>query len=138
MAVPKIWRKIKEHYNLVGNRCNECGNLIFPGRDVCNKCGSVELSEHKFKGYGEIVTFSIIRTPFSDPEGENIEIPARHIPYAIAIIKLEEGPMLTCQIVDTSSEQLKIGVKVEMVFRKILEKGKKGVIQYGYKFRAAD
>jgi len=53
----------------------------------------------------------------------------------LAIIELEEGPKLTAEIVDCSLDEVEIGKKAEGVFRKILEKGKKGVIQYGYKFR---
>ncbi len=135
MAVPKIWRKIPEYYNLVGKRCPECDSYFFPKRPVCMKCGCTELEDFKFKGSGEIVTYTIIRTPMSDPEHENLEIPARSVPYVLAIIKLEEGPSLTAQVVDCKESELKIGKKVEVVFRKILEKGPKGVIQYGYKFK---
>ena len=135
MAVPKIWRKIPEYYNLIGRRCPECESLYFPARYVCKKCGCFKLEEHKFIGKGKIFTFTIIRTPVSDPEGENIEISARHIPYVLAIIELHEGPKLTAEIVDCSLDEVEIGKEVEVVFRKILEKGEKGVIQYGYKFR---
>lgn len=135
MAVPKIWRKIPEYYNLIGSRCPECESLFFPARYVCKKCGCFDLHEHKFIGKGKIITFTIIRTPVSDPEHENIEIAMRNIPYALAIIKLDEGPMLTTEIVDCDLEEVDIEKEVEVVFRKILEKGKKGVIQYGYKFR---
>ena len=133
MTVAKIWRKIPEYYNLIGKKCPECSELIFPQRDVCTKCGCFELEEYKFNGKGKIVTFSIIRTPSNDPDA--IEYAARNTPYALAVIKLDEGPMLTTEIVDCNFEDIEIGKEVEVVFRKILEKGEKGVIQYGYKFR---
>jgi uncharacterized OB-fold protein len=135
MAVSKIWRKIPENYNLIGNKCKKCSSLIFPARDVCKNCSSIELENYKFIGKGEIVTFTIIRTPVHDPEGENIDIAARTIPYILAIIKLAEGPLLTTQIVDCEINEVEIDKEVEVVFRKIVEKGKKGVIQYGYKFK---
>jgi len=62
-------------------------------------------------------------------------MPSRNIPYVMAIIELEEGPRLTSQVVDCDPDQELIGRQVEMVFRRIIEKGDKGVIQYGYKFR---
>jgi uncharacterized protein len=134
MTVPKIWRKIPEYYNLRGKECT-CGELYFPARDVCLKCSSVELMDHLFIGKGEIITFTIIRTSAIDPESETLEKAARNTPYFLAIIKLEEGPMLTSEIVDCDESEIEIGKGVEVVFRKILEKGEKGVIQYGYKFR---
>lgn len=135
VAVSKVWRKIPQNYNLIGNNCQECNSLYFPPRTVCTKCGNFDMDDYQFQGNGEIVTFTIIRTSVNDPEGENNDIAFRKIPYVLAIIKLDEGPMLTSQIVDCNVEDLEIGSKVKMVFRKILEKGTRGVIQYGYKFR---
>lgn len=135
MAVPKIWRGIPEFYNLQGSLCGDCGEKSFPKREVCTKCHSINSTPHRFIGKGKIETYTIIRTPITDSEGENLEIPARNIPYVMAIVRLEEGPCLTTQIVDCEPGQEFIGKDVEMVFRKIMERGSKGVIQYGYKFR---
>ncbi|MFH0875912.1 MAG: Zn-ribbon domain-containing OB-fold protein [archaeon] len=137
MTVPLIWRKIPHYYNLIGKKCTECNWLYFPPRDVCTKCGSRKLDNHKFNGIGEIVTYTIIRTPMPDPEEELSDIDTRIVPYILAIIKLVEGPKLTTEIVDCEPENIAIGKKVELCFRKLLEKGEAGVIQYGYKFRLA-
>ena len=136
MTVAKIWRKIPEQYNLLGKKCTSCSELYFPPREICIKCGSYEMENFTFPGKGTIATFTIIRTQQSEEElNEN---PCRKTPYVLSIIKLEEEPMLTAEIVDCDVEEVSIGKKVEVVFRKILEKGEKGVIQYGYKFRLAD
>jgi hypothetical protein len=51
------------------------------------------------------------------------------------LIKLEEGPLITAQLTDTDSEEVKIGMPVEMVTRKLRTQGEEGLIVYGYKFR---
>ncbi len=134
MTVPQVWRKIPQYYNLIGKAC-DCGELYFPPRDVCLKCGKSVLKDHRFQGEGEITTFTVIRTSSPDPEGEITERACRDIPYVLAIVKLEEGPKLTAEIVDCDPKEVKIGMKVSQVFRKINEKSQKGVIQYGYKFK---
>ena len=48
---------------------------------------------------------------------------------------LDEGAKITAQIVDCDLDELNIGDEVEVVFRKIREEGKEGVISYGYKFK---
>jgi uncharacterized OB-fold protein len=58
------------------------------------------------------------------------------VPYIVALINLEEGPRITAQLADVSPNEVKIGMPVEMVIRKISEEGERGVIQYGYKFRS--
>jgi uncharacterized protein len=135
MTVSRVWRRIPQMYNLVGKKCNECGELAFPPRDICRKCGHHSMSDYVFKDEGEIVTHTIIRVGMSDPEGEDMDILAAEIPYALAIIRLDEGPCLTAQVVDCSPDDVYIGMKVKSVFRKLSEKGSHGVIKYGYKFK---
>jgi hypothetical protein len=53
----------------------------------------------------------------------------------VALIKLDEGPMVTAQLTDVNASDVKIGMRVEMVTRKLREEGDEGQIIYGYKFR---
>ena len=82
-------------------------------------------SPFTFGGTGEIYSYTIIRHP---PKGYE-----SHTPYALALIKLDEGPMITAQLTDIPDPH--IGERVEMVTRKLSEEGPEGIILYGYKFR---
>ncbi len=53
----------------------------------------------------------------------------------VALIKLEEGPMVTAQLTDVDFTDVQIGMPVEMVTRKLRTDGAEGMIVYGYKFR---
>jgi uncharacterized OB-fold protein len=55
----------------------------------------------------------------------------------LAIIKLEEGPQMTSQII-CDPKEVKIGLKVKSVFRKIATDGESGIIHYGTKFVPAE
>ena len=75
---------------------------------------------------GKVFTFTIIRVPpqqFVD-----------QAPYAVGIVELDDGVKLTGQIVDFNFEELKIGKRVKVEFRKIFDEGEAGIICYGYKF----
>ena len=78
-------------------------------------------------GRGEIYSFS---TMYNVPQGFK-----EQKPYTVALIKLDEGPMVTAQLTDIGSSDVKIGLRVEMVTRKLREDGDEGQIIYGYKFR---
>lgn len=126
--IPRFWRSIKSRYNLIGVKCMKCGEVYFPPRNVCPKCRRMgKLEDIKLRGIGEVLTYTIISAP---PEGFE-----RQVPYIMAIVKLEEGPKLTTQIVDCELDEIKIGMKVRSVFRKIQEDGDPGLIHYGYKFK---
>ena len=85
------------------------------------------MKETKLSGKGEIMTYTIIHVG-----PENFE---EQVPYPIAIIKLDEGPQITAQIVDCPIDEIKIGMKVKSTFRKIQADGYTGAIYYGYKFK---
>jgi uncharacterized OB-fold protein len=89
-----------------------------------------KMKELKLSGHGEVLTYSIIYNAPENFEGQT--------PYPIAIIKLDEGPKVTSQIVDCKIEDIKIGMKVQSTFRKIQEDGYIGAIYYGYKFKPVE
>lgn len=55
-------------------------------------------------------------------------------PYMLALVKLEDGSLITAQLTDYPGEA-QIGDEVEMVTRKLTTDGERGMIVYGYKFR---
>lgn len=127
-SIPRFWRNIKSRYNLVGTQCVTCGNKYFPPRNICPTCRrDSQIEKIKFKGEGSIETFTVIHTSPTDFDAQS--------PYIMAIVKLDEGPMLTTQIVDCELEDVEIGLKVENVFRKIQQDGEAGLVYYGFKFR---
>ncbi|MGB6838906.1 MAG: Zn-ribbon domain-containing OB-fold protein [Microgenomates group bacterium] len=83
--------------------------------------------DFQLSGLGEIYSFT---TVYEAPAGYE-----EQAPYMIALIKLEEGPMITAQLTDFGNEKPEIGMPVEMVTRKLKSEGKRGMLVYGYKFR---
>jgi hypothetical protein len=124
------WRLKQQRYSLVGEVCHHCDYKIFPPRDICPNCGDKTAAEDKFQfsGKGEVYSYTTVYdAPTDYQEGA---------PYAVALVKLEEGPMVTAQLTDLGDEKPKIGMPVEMVTRKLRDdEDKRGVIVYGYKFR---
>lgn len=98
-------------------------------------------------GKGEIVTFTTIYEARMIPTGFDFNVPS-----VLALVKLTEmeKPILAQltylnwhleertvegEIQKIEIPNVEIGMKVEMITRKLYEDGKSGVISYGYKFR---
>lgn len=127
MDIPRYWRLKNQRYRLQGRKCTDCGNLSFPPRLVCPKCKSRKSEPHEFRGVGKLYSYTII-----------YQAPDRFdpmVPYTVGLIDLEEGVRITAQVTDILPEDLEMGMKLEMVIRKIYADGDKGPILYGYKFR---
>jgi uncharacterized OB-fold protein len=89
--------------------------------------GQLAANPEPLSGRGEVYSFS---TMYNAPHGFE-----EQKPYTIALVKLDEGPMVTAQLTDVDSADVHIGLRVEMVTRKLREEGAEGQIIYGYKFR---
>jgi len=127
MTTPsRYWREIPQRYRLEANKCKKCGLVFFPPRLICSQCQNREFEETKLAEKGKVLTFTIIRVPprqFVD-----------QAPYAVGIVELDDGVKLTGQIVDCDFEDLIIGKRVKIEFRKIFDEGEAGILCYGYKF----
>lgn len=127
MEVSRHWRLQEQRYKLVGETCDSCGVKLFPPRDVCLECQAPAYELYTFTGLGEIYSFTTI---YDAPAGFE-----HSAPYTVALVKLEEGPIVTAQLTDVDESELSIGQPVEMVTRKLRTDGEEGMIVYGYKFR---
>lgn len=126
MRIPQNWRLAGPRYALQGEVCPHCGAAIFPPRDVCPECAKPAQDIFIFSGKGEIYSYTVVLDP---PEGFEDQKP-----YVVALVRLDEGPMVTTQITDLDG-QPEIGMRVEMVTRRLRTDGEEGIIVYGYKFR---
>jgi uncharacterized OB-fold protein len=128
MEVPRHWRLKQQRYGLVGEICPHCEAKIFPPRDVCPNCGEEAKTQYSFSGRGEIYSYTTI---YEAPSGYD-----QNAPYTVALVKLEEGPLVTAQLTDLGEESVEIGTPVEMVTRRLRSDGdERGMLVYGYKFR---
>ncbi len=128
MEISRHWRLRKQRYALVGEVCPHCEAKLFPPRDVCPECGQEAKTLYNFSGRGEVYSFT---TVYDAPAGYE-----EFSPYTVALVKLEEGPLVTAQLTDLGEQPVQIGTPVEMVTRKLRSDGdERGMLVYGYKFR---
>ncbi len=129
MRVPRYWRNLPFNYRLAGWRCNHCGTFHHSRPVICKRCRSKEFTEVELPKTGRLITYAIVNSPPKEF--------SRFSPYAVGVIELEDGTRILAQLTDFKDEELKDGVKVEAVFRKIRVNGEQDIIEYGYKFRPA-
>lgn len=125
MISPRYHREIPQRYRLEAGKCKKCGEVSFPPRLVCPNCKSQEFETVRLNDEGKLVTFTIIRVASDKFFGTT--------PFAVGIVELNDNVKVTTQIADVNFDQLKIGQKVKLVFRKIQDEGKSGLHCYGYK-----
>ncbi len=93
---------------IMGVICKQCGAIICPPRTLCPKCLADQFDWTELKGRGKLLTYTIIHFPPTQFQAL--------APYAVGIVKLEQGPQLSGMIKNTKLEELKIGMDIEVDF----------------------
>jgi uncharacterized protein len=127
MEVPRHWRTQTPRYTLTGVICDTCEHKAFPPRELCPTCRTPSTRPYRFQGRGVVYSYSAV---LQGPDGF-----ADTVPYVVALVQLEEGPLVAAQLTDVNRDDVRIGMPVEMVTRRLRDDGPDGIVLYGYKFR---
>jgi uncharacterized OB-fold protein len=106
----EFWRRASQH-RLVLPRCRQCGNVWFPPYAHCPACFSPDIDWQPASGRGEVFAFTVFHRAYLGGF-------AADVPYHVALIRLEEGPMLYGNVV---GGQIRVGLGVEVFFDDVAE-----------------
>jgi uncharacterized OB-fold protein len=92
-------------------RCRACGHTYFPPRPFCPKCASAEVEVYTASGKAVLWSYIINHRPRPDIGTE---------PYAVALVKLDEGPLMLTNIVECpqTPEALQLDMPLRVAFAK--------------------
>ncbi len=125
-SVPLYWRNRINYYRLIGGKCKKCSRIFFPPYIRCPYCGSDEIEPVELPRTGKLLTYTVSYNP---PEGYKLQTP-----LIIGLVDLGVAKVVA-QITDAQPDELKEGMDVEAVVRRIREDRTAGLIHYAYKFR---
>jgi len=95
-------------------RCKPCGAWRHVPREMCAECGSMEWEWAKSSGKGTVYTWTVaVRAMHPAFQTE--------VPYAPAVIEMEEGVRLLSTVLDCAPDDLEIGMPVEVAFQDVTE-----------------
>lgn len=125
--VSVAWRDKRMYLGLVGSRCKRCGTPQYPYQRVCVNpdCGAVdEMEPYRFSDKkGHLVTYTGDSLAFTPSP------PSRY-----GMVDFEGGGRFLFDIADCDLEMLKVGMPVEMTFRR--KQSYRTDTTYGYFWKA--
>jgi uncharacterized OB-fold protein len=90
-------------------RCGDCDELRYPISPVCANCLSTDYAWEPVSGRGEVYTFGVFRHVYNDAWSDRV-------PYAVAIVRLEEGPFVIADLVEIDPDDVRVGLAVHVRF----------------------
>lgn len=127
MDLAKRWRQKPAYYRLEGQRHRHTGAIRFPPQPPRVGESGEEWEAYPLQGTGEIYSFAGVRAAATEYEAQT--------PYLVALVRLDEGLLVSAQLTDCDETELQIGQRVEMVTRRMSDTGVDGLLVYAYKFR---
>lgn len=107
------WDDLRER-KLKMPRCDECRKYWFPPSLLCPHCNSAKWAWTETKGRGRIFSYVVYHRVYHQAF-------AGDVPYAVAVIELDEGPRMYCNVIGISPDKLVCDMKVEVVYEQITD-----------------
>jgi len=106
----RFFESVREH-RMELQKCDACDKFRYFPAPICPHCSSLDFKWEAVSGFGTVYSFTWVYRPA--PGFEHL------VPYAYALVELEEGPVLATNIVDTTAYELKIGLPVEVKYEDV-------------------
>jgi hydroxymethylglutaryl-CoA synthase len=123
-SITCLWRESRGVLAFHGSRCRHCGYPQYPPQRVCARCRTKD----QFEDY-----------TFSDKKGSisaytiDYLTTNREAPAVVGVVDFEGGGRVMCEVTECEPSSMRIGMPVEMCFRKIGLRG--GIQNYFWKAR---
>ena len=125
-AVTVLWRRRKMLLGLVGGKCRVCGTAQFPKTEVCV---NPECVAHRSQDDYEFADIPAkIKTFTGDLLAVSVDPPHKY-----GMVQFEGGGRFMADFTDCKMEDIKVGLPVQMVFRKRGEDEDRGFVNYFWK-----
>jgi len=106
-----FWEAAKQNRLLI-QRCPSCGAHQFYPQASCRSCLSDDIEWVDAKGKGTIYSYTVVhRAPSRTFEPD--------VPYTVALVDLDEGCRMITNIVGVDPQEVRVGMRVEVVFEAI-------------------
>lgn len=95
-------------------RCLQCGTVRYPPGSHCPGCLSREHAWATMSGLGRVWSWTVFWQQYFGAFKDDI-------PYVVALVELDEGPLLTTTVVGIDLEDLRCDQRVRVAFRPATE-----------------
>jgi len=103
-----FWDATREK-RLTIQRCADCERWIWYPRSACTRCLGEDLRWTDVAGAGSVYAVSVHHRPGVAEMNDRV-------PYAVALVELQEGVRMLTNVVDCDPESVQIGQKVSVAW----------------------
>jgi 3-hydroxy-3-methylglutaryl CoA synthase/uncharacterized OB-fold protein len=124
VAAPPAQRRAGWKFGLVTAKCTRCGTRSLPPDRVCQQCHAVdEMAPEPLADVpATVATYTVDRLAYTPSP-----------PMLMVVLDFDGGGRMRCQLTDAAEDEVRIGLRAEMTFRRLVTAA--GVHNYFWKAR---
>ena len=108
-----FWDSLQNDQVLMVQKCEECGNIMFPPSPVCTKCLTKAVSWVPCSGKATMWSKVAFHKQYLDPYPDT--------PYSVVLAKLEEGPIVTGRITPENAAKITFDDPLQIQYVKTVD-----------------
>lgn len=115
---------------LIGSRCSNCGVVTFPAQNSCAACSGTDTENIELARRGTLWTFTLQCFLPNRPPYDGPETPETFKPFGVGYVELPDQTRVQTRIKTEDVTRLKVGMEMELVVEKYIERDGKDVVSY--------
>lgn len=121
---------------LIGMRCKDCDNHVFPFQEGCSRCTGTNVEKIPLGTRGTLWAWTIQGFPPKAPPYLGEADPAKFEPYGVGYVEIEGQLKVEARLTESDPETLQIGMPMELTTHVLCEEDGKDLVTFA--FRPAD
>ena len=115
---------------LIGSKCSKCGVVTFPAQSSCAACSGTETENIELERRGTLWTFTLQCFLPNRPPYDGPETPETFQPFGVGYVELADQTRVQARLKTCDVSKLKVGMEMELVIEKYIEREGKDVVSY--------
>jgi uncharacterized OB-fold protein len=107
------WDGLRDR-KLLMPRCDACGKYWFPPSLLCPHCNATNWTWTSTSGRGRIFSYVVYHRIYHPGFADEV-------PYAVAVIELDEGPRMVSNVIGIAPDKLACDLPVQVVYQPITD-----------------
>ena len=106
-----FWSAVQER-KLMMPKCDACGTIAFPPTVACGACEKTQFTWRQMSGDGTVYSFVVYHRVYHPAFADKV-------PYAVAVVDLDEGPRIISNIVNMPPAEVTCDMPVRVVYDEV-------------------
>ncbi len=122
----------KDGPRLIGMRCKDCDNYLFPYQEGCNRCTGTNVEQVRLGTKGKLWAWTIQGFPPKAPPYLGEANPKQFEPYGVGYIEIDGQVKVEARLTESDPEKLKVGMPMELTTVTLCEEDNKDLVTYAF------